>query len=332
MILSFGLTARVSATALGVHLMQPEEIEDAVKLFNGKLMTDRKMAPTEAQYYVTVPFPLDHLDKPLEAHERWQKFFDQCQKENVIPLVRLTTRFNLEKMAWQIPTRAELVTAIDFLADLDWQSERRHLIVFNEVNHFKEWGGQNDPESYADVLNFVINWAQSRRTDWSILPAAMDLAAGTTADTQEAFAYLEQVWQARPEIFDKIDAWNSHSYPNPAFSAPPEKKGQNSLSGFKEELKWWAKKTSREEQELTVFITETGWEENGRTVGRLKSHYQTAWKNVWQADERIVAVTPFVLRGAPGPFAKFSLLDKNLEPTRQCEAYWGVLEKYRWEF
>jgi hypothetical protein len=156
----------------------------------------------------------------------------------------------------------------------------------------------------------------------------MDLAAGNTATTREAFSYLNSVYAAEPTIFNRIDAWNSHSYPNPAFSAAPTTKGQNSLRGYEYELDWWAKHADKKKEQLKVYITETGWEDNARTRMRLVAYYQSAYDTIWATDERIVAVTPFVLRGSPGPFAKFSFLDENLEPTRHYLAYWQILKQY----
>jgi hypothetical protein len=48
--------------------------------------------------------------------------------------------------------------------------------------------------------------------------------------------------------------------------------------------------------------------------------------HVW-SDPRVVAVTPFVLRGDPGPFAEFGFLDKNNQPTRQYRALQQALNR-----
>jgi hypothetical protein len=83
------------------------------------------------------------------------------------------------------------------------------------------------------------------------------------------------------------------------------------------------KKTGRD---LRTFITETGWVENASTSRWLESYYTYAFQHIW-SDPRIIAVTPFVLRGDPGPFAGFSFLDKNNRPTIQYVAMQNALKK-----
>ena len=108
-----------------------------------------------------------------------------------------------------------------------------------------------------------------------------------------------------------LDAWNSHSYPNPDFSSSPLRFGINSLSGFKQELAWLDRVVPTK---LPVYITETGWKYSPATSRYLSSYYQYALEKVW-SDPRLVAVTPFVLKGQPGSFADFSFLSAIDTPT-----------------
>lgn len=319
----------LSAVGLGIHILQPEEINEAVELFSSDL-NEKPNSDTSSPvlHYVTIPFPLDEPLRP-GAQEKWQKFFDESKKNTVVPLIRLTTTFDLEKGVWAIPTRYQLVTALNFLNQLRWpQPQKKHLIIFNEPNHHAEWGGQADPTSYAHILSFTSNWARTLDSNFYLLPAGLDLAAPNGPTTMEAFAYLDQMLIADPLILDRIDGWNSHSYPNPAFSSPPERTGQNSLIGYQKELDWLSTKNTRS---FPVYITETGWEDNARTHANLKRYYQTAWDKIWNNDQRLVAVTPFLLRGAPGPFARFSLIDKDGQPTLQYEALSRIISQNRAE-
>ncbi len=296
---------------LGVHILHPAEMERAVSLIKNPYNQD--------QYsYVTMTLSLNDLDKK----EEWQKAFNYAQEFKVKPIVRLVTRFDPEKNAWAVPNRAEVISYFTFLNQLSWPSQHKLIIVFNEVNHAKEWGNEINPGEYAGILSFVADWAHSENRDYLILPAAMDLAANNSQQTRDAFNYLNQMMEGEPEVFNKIDFWNSHSYPNPGFSSAPQRKGQNSISGFVYELEWLKNKTGRD---LKVFITETGWEENNSTRNRLISYYDYAAKKVWN-DPRVVAVTPFVLKGDPGPFSRFSLLNQEDKPTRQYEAVQKAIE------
>lgn len=308
-----GLVSQDTALAnrseiMGVHILTTYELKEAREL----LATDQ-----DEWHFVTIPYTLSDI----EDTKRWQEFFDEAKKLRLIPLVRLTTKF--ENGAWQPPTRKDIVTAISTLARLNWPTDQKHIIIYNEVNHAPEWGGKIDPADYAAKLRFAGDWARAENANFVVLPAAMDLAAPNGPRTMEAFTYLRAMLAADPTVFEVIDIWNSHSYPNPAFSAPANRRGQNSLRGFEYELEFIARETGRE---LSVMITETGWEENGRTRGRLENYYQYAYREIW-SDERILAVTPFLLRGAPGPFAGFSLLSDAGEPTEQYRALRRVMER-----
>jgi hypothetical protein len=293
----------------GIHLMNTGELNQASQLLNP--------TPNEQWNYVTVPLTLEDLKKPNE----WKAFFAEAKDKKMIPIVRLMTRF--ENGAWQVPTKKNIVDYFTFLSSLDWPTDKRYVIVFNEVNHAKEWGGRIDPQSYADVLSFTADWAHSEAKNYQVLPAAMDLAAPNGHATKEAFTYLNEMRAYNSQVFASIDIWNSHSYPNPAFSASPVKTGKNSMRGYQNELAYLKEKTGRDFQ---TFITETGWEENTATRRWLSSYYQYTSDNIW-SDERVIAVTPFVLNGDPGPFSGFSFLDRNGKPTTQYRAYQQVIKQ-----
>lgn len=281
---------------LGVHILHPAEIEEAASLIKNQYNQ-------ESWSYITIPLALEDLSQ----RDEWQKAFTVCKTYKIKPIVRFVTRFDPTINAWSIPTRAEIISYFTFLNSLTWPTDQKLIIVFNEVNHAAEWGGAINPGEYAGILAFTADWAHTENNNYLVLPAAMDLAAGNTANTKEAFAYLNQMLEGYPTVFEKIDFWNSHSYPNPGFSSAPQKLGQNSLSGFAYELDWLKNKTGLD---LKVFITETGWEENTQTKTKLYNYYVYAANKIWN-DPRIIAVTPFVLKGDPGPFSKFTLIDKD---------------------
>lgn len=295
---------------LGVHL-----------LTTGELLAAKQMISTEQTkdqwHYVTIPFTLDDVGK----NQEWQDFFDLARENKIIPIVRLTTRF--EDEAWQVPNRYEITQLVGALNKLSWPTQDKHIIVFNEVNHRKEWSGRQDPAEYARILRFTASWAHSENNGFVVLPAAMDLAAPNGPETTEAFTYLTMMLKEDPEVFSYIDAWNSHSYPNPGFSSSPLRNGQNSLRGFEHELAFLKRNTDRD---LNVFITETGWEDNGATNRWLSSYYEYALEHIW-SDEKVVAVTPFVFKGDPGPFSKFSFVSGSDEPTHQYHSLQTALRR-----
>lgn len=292
---------------MGVHILNPGELNSAKELVGAE--------NTNEWQYVTIPFTLEDVKKPME----WQAFFKEAKEKKIIPLVRLATK--VEDGSWQVPDRKQIVMMLTILDRLEWPTEDRHIIVFNEVNHAKEWGGSINPEEYASIFRFTSSWARSENNHFIILPAAMDLAAPNGTQTKEAFAYLEAMRTADPDIFSYADIWNSHSYPNPAFSASPQKTGKNSLRGFEYELAYLKEHTGKD---FDVYITETGWEDNVQTRRWLSSYYQYAMRNIW-SNPRVKAVTPFVLKGAPGPYAGFSFLSGDNTPTRHYSAFQNAI-------
>ena len=288
----------LNSQVLGMHILHPDEINQF-----------RQIYKDEEWRFATIPVTLNDLDKRQE----WQRFFDQAYQLKIIPIVRLSTRFDTELNAWQIPSRKDIVNLAHFLSSLDWHQNEKFVIVFNEVNHAAEWGGKIDPLLYGGILKFTSNWFRSEGRNYKILPAAMDLAANNSKETREAFSYLKSLYDFDHEIFDKIDYWNSHSYPNPEFSASPLKTGQNSLRGFTYELNWLKNKTGKD---FEVFITETGWASSYLTNYYLDDYYLYALKYIW-SDPRVKAVTPFLMKGSPGPFASFSFFDAGNNPTIQ---------------
>lgn len=294
---------------LGVHILNPHELDLVEELTE----TEKNQGKW---HYVVIPLTLDDLEK----EDVWAVFFEKAKDEKIIPIVRLASRY--EHGAWKIPSKKDVVDLIDFLSSFEWPTDERYIIIFNEVNHANEWGGRLDPDSYNEVLKFASQWAHTEGKNYQVLPAAMDLAANNSSQTREAFAYLEQMYANDEEIFDYIDVWNSHSYPNPGFSSSPEGNGQNSISGFLYELDFLKEKTGKD---FKVMITETGWVANDWTSRWLNDYYLFALQHVW-SNPQVIAVTPFVLKGDPGPFAAFSFFDRNDQPTVQYEAYQYAIE------
>ncbi len=298
------LVQAMEGKIMGVHILSPGDLDNARRLFTDEEIKDD-------WHFLTIPLALKDLDDlPL-----WQEFFKDCQQFQFIPLVRLATR--AENGVWQRPNRFEVVKLFKFMDQLDWPTDQRHVIIFNEVNHANEWGGQVDPISYAQTLEFAASWANTESANYVVLPAAMDLAAPNSRNTMEAFNYLTQMLDYNSLIFNEIDVWNSHSYPNPGFSSSPTRTSQNSLSGFEYELNFIKKKTGKD---FNVIITETGWVDNQYTRPWLKSYYLYAMQHVW-SHPKIIGVTPFLLQGSPGQFSQFSFFDENNQPTLMFEAY-----------
>lgn len=299
---------------MGIHVMRPEELDNAKTLINYDDSSDQ-------WHYITIPYTLKDLDEP----ERWEKFFKEARQQKIIPIVRLATE--VQGINWITPNRKNVVDQLNMLSRFDWPTDRKHIIIFNEVNHAAEWGGRTDPEDYASMFRFASNWARAIDEEFVVLPAAMDLAAPNGSSTMEAFTYLNRMYAYDKEIFQYADAWNSHSYPNPGFASAPSRNAKNALNGFEYELGYLADKT---DSSFEVFITETGWSESNWNRRWLPSYYSYAIQHVW-SHPQVVAVTPFILQGSPGPFSNFSFINSEGKPTAQYNAFRSALEKFKQE-
>jgi len=281
---------------IGIHILFPDEVEPAAKLINSE---------GKAQWgYVTVPIQATDRDRV-----KWQRFFDQCKERKVIPIVRVATV--PEGSNWVQPNNYDLVDFANFLGELNWPIENRYVIIFNEVNRSDEYGGFVSPENYSDTLNNAIDIFKSKSSDFFILPAGLDNAASNSKTSLNWRLYLERMYLRHPDIFNKIDGWTSHAYPNPEFSSRPDKSGSNKIDSYRTDLKFIRLFSTKK---LPVFITETGWSNKYLSDYQVSLYYLYALTHQW-TDENIVAITPFLLNAYDGPFAQFSF--KNNEGTNK---------------
>lgn len=279
---------------LGVHLLDPGEVLRAAELVNNQ---------GQAEWgYVTVPIQSSDRDR-----DKWGLFFKQAAEKKVIPIIRVATVPIGSN--WDQPNNYDLVDFANFLNDLPWPTQNRYVIIFNEVNRASEFGGFVAPERYAQILNNAITIFKERSPDFFILPAGLDNAAPSNQEFLKWHEYLKRMNIEVPGIFDRIDGWTSHAYPNPGFIGRPTDRTERSISSFKFDLQHLTRYTSKQ---LPVFITETGWDMSRLPVETVAGYYQAAFTGPW-ADSRVVTVTPFLLHAGDGPFVVFSLAD----PTRR---------------
>ncbi|MFH0749306.1 MAG: hypothetical protein V1917_00100 [Candidatus Gottesmanbacteria bacterium] len=284
----------------GIHVADSNDVSATASLVNS----------TGGDWgYVTLVIPDNDLNPG-----KWQEIFNTMRRKHLIPLVRIATHVNGD--SWVIPEEHNISKWVDFLNSLIWPIENRYVILFNEPNHAKEWGGNIDPANYGDIL---IKFSQALRAaseDFFILPAGFDASAANDGASMDEQAYLTRMKEANPEVFTYIDGWTSHAYPNPAFSGSPFSFGRGTLSTFSWERELL--KSFGVIRRLPIFITETGWQHNSgkyfdfrllspETVG---SNLQIAASTVWN-DKDIVAITPFLLNYQDYPFDHFSFKKLN---------------------
>lgn len=243
--------------------------------------------------YVTVVVRFNDLNRV-----KWQGLFDDMRRRHLIPIVRLATV--AEGANWAKPKTEDIDRWVEFLNSLNWVVQNRYVILFNEPNHAKEWGSEIKPHEYAVIVKDFQVKLKDASADFFILPAGLDMAAPNSKSTMAATEYWRQMFLTDPEIFKLFDGWNSHSYPNPAFSGPISGSGLGSIRSYQAEINYLFRFGLP--GNLPVFITETGWVNSAGDLSRL---YTQAFNQVWQ-QPNLVAVTPFVLSYPQPPFKQFS--------------------------
>lgn len=281
----------------GIHIIQatPGESSPAAQLVN-----------TNGDWgYIT--FLIESKDR---NHDKWQEFFNDLRRRHLIPLVRLATKpFNEH---WERPYEKEYEAWADFLDSLNWPTKNRYVIIYNEPNHGKEWGNFVDSKMYAKVLDQTITALKNKNRDFFVLNGGFDASAPLKLPQYEdQVTFMKQMEQAVPGIFNKLDGWVSHSYPNPGFAGSPDASGRGTVRNWFWELQQL--QNLGVTKQLPVFITETGWKHaeglnydpNLPSADTIASYYKKAFEEAWQSS-RIVAVTPFLLSYQETPFDHFS--------------------------
>lgn len=276
----------VENNIFGIHLAVAnlDDLKSAAQLVNG-----------EKGEWGYVTLVIQENDRDLN---KWQGVFDQLRVLKLIPIIRIATIPEGDR--WRRPSKEDSGQWVDFLNRLNWVVKERYVVIFNEPNHAAEWGGETNPEHYAEVAAEFAKKLKERNNDFRVMLAGFDAAAPSQAPRYEDEAiYLDRVLAKVPDIFNYIDALSSHSYPNPGFAGSPYASGRNSIRNYEWELEYLRSKGIS--KDLPVFITETGWNRRSSTP----EDFVAAFSH-WSTDSRVQAVTPFVLNYQTEPFLQFS--------------------------
>lgn len=298
----------------GVHLISPtsDESSPAAQLVNSS---------GGDWGYVTILVESKDRDQ-----NKWQNFFNDLRKKHLIPIVRIATQ--PEGNYWKLPYEGEEQAWADFLDNLTWPTKNRYIIIYNEPNQGQEWAGKVDPKSYAQILDKTITALKNKDPDFFVLNAGLDASAPNKYPLyQDEQGFLSAMNQEVPGIFNKLDGWVSHSYPNPGFAGSPNDSGKGTIRTWRWELDTLKKMGLS--KDLPVFITETGWKHAegldydkslpiSETIGK---YLEIAFKEAWN-DKQIVAVTPFLLNYQEAPFDHFSF--KRLTGEKQNQKILGA--------
>lgn len=290
----------------GIHLISatPDEASPAAQLVNSS---------GGDWGYVTVL-----IKSSDRSEDKWQTIFNDFRRRHLIPIVRLTSQ--PEGAFWKRPYEGEEVAWADFLDKLVWPVKNRYVTIYNEPNQGQEWGGSVDAGDYATTLDKTITALKNKNTDFFVLNAGLDASAPEKAPLfQDEASFLKQMNSAVPGIFEKLDGWVSHSYPNPGFIGSPTATGRGTVTTWEWELNQL--KSLGANKNLPVFITETGWKHaegkidnyNYPSAEKVAGFYKYSFDNTWN-NPKIVAITPFLLTYQDEPFDHFSFKKYTGEP------------------
>ena len=162
----------------GIHILEAHDLGAAAALVNSS---------GGDWGYVTLVLRLNDLNP-----DKWQNLFDSMRRLKLIPIVRLATVPEGELWVKPLPEDAQKMT--DFLNSLNWVITNRYVILFNEPNHAKEWGGQLKPREYVQTVKEFQAKLKAASDDFFILPAGLDTAAPDSPDTMAATEYWRQMY------------------------------------------------------------------------------------------------------------------------------------------
>jgi len=256
--------------------------------------------------YVTVVMQEDDLNR-----QKWQDVFDRMRELHLIPIVRLATRPE-EGGFWRCPNETDIDGWINFLNSLNWVVKNRYIVLFNEPNHGAEWGGAVDPKNYASIVEKFSKKLNEQSSDFFVMMAGIMFENQTEFFRQMHLALDGGL----PELFENIDGWASHSYPNHGYVGSPTASGRNTVLNYQWELSLL--RSFGVKKDLPVFITETGWPHfeglSGQTgfysADQVAKNFKTYFSRILP-DERIVAITPFIFNYQGEPFDHFSWRKPN---------------------
>jgi len=263
--------------------------------------------------YVLIPYNVKDRD-----YTKWKRVFTNLNSKHLIPIIQL----------WDIDTakyKNDTKESASFLNSFLWPVKERYIGVYNEPNDDKFWKGNANAKSYAQILSYTIDIFKQENPNFFILNGALNASAPNGGGYINPLLFLYQINQEIPGIFEKLDGWASHPYPQPNFSGSPYDTGLWSIKAYESELTY-LKNTLGLKKNFPVFITETGWAHaegnpyngsyfNAQTVAQ---NYKTAFEEVWLKDDKVRAVTPFTILYNP-PYDHFSWINSDGVPYDQYE-------------
>lgn len=262
--------------------------------------------------YVLIPYNVKDRDT-----KKWRRVFEDLSKRHLIPIIQL---WDVDPKNYKDDTKE----AAQFLNSFLWPVKEHYISAYNEPNDDRFWKGDANAKNYAQVLNYTIDAFKKENPNFFMLNGALNSSAPDGNGYIGALSFLYQMNAEVPGIFDKLDGWASHPYPQPNFAGSPYSTGLLSIRSYENELAYL--KALGSDKELPVFITETGWAHaEGESynaifynASQVAQFFKIAFEEIWLKDDRVRAVTPFTVY-YKAPFDHFSWINEDGVPYEQYE-------------
>ncbi len=218
------------------------------------------------------------VDQDRRDPARFQALLDQCAVYHLTPIIRLATSFDSVRQSWVRPNPYDAHLWRVFFDQLRWPTALRYLLVGNEPNLGREWGGAVDPAGYARYLETWLDvFAYDQR--YQIFNGALDASNDSLMpDRMDEFEFIAWMRATVPNIFTRLHGWASSPY---HFWWGTERR--YTYRAYESELEAIGR-------ELPVIVTEFHPAYIDDAV-HIANWYETAIVH-WLADPRVIAFTP----------------------------------------
>jgi hypothetical protein len=261
--------------------------------------------------YLTVVWTIQDREDRM-AEYNLQLFLDRCYEFHVQPIVRVATKFEAKREptvpgqpavkpnqqgaegSWTRPDWDEPLKWREFFERGKWPTRHAWIVIGNEPNLGREWGGAVDAAGYARYLDHVLDvFADAPRFD--IVSGALDISNTTAMPVmQDALEFLDEMGATVPGLFARLPAWASNPYHVP-----------NLGPGVRYTHKAYEAELDRIGREMPVLITEAGNLQTGDEQ-EIARFYAEAFRD-WMADPKVVAATPLFWHPDRNDFWMFEL-------------------------
>jgi hypothetical protein len=261
--------------------------------------------------YITVVWTIQDREE-RNAEYNLQMFLDRCFEFHLQPIIRLATKFEAKKLetlpgekpvkpneqgaegSWARPDWDEPAKWRAYFEAGNWPTRQAWIVVGNEPNLGREWGGEVDAAGYARYLAHFLDVFQGA-SRFDVVAGALDISNTTAMPVmQDAFEFLDGMAAAVPGIFERLPAWASNPY---------KQLGRGRSVRFTHRA--YEAELDHIGREMPVLITEAGHLDTGDD-DEIARFYQEAFTD-WMADPKVIAATPLFWHPDRNDFWMFEL-------------------------